>query len=202
MRRFDSVMLVLILTLSLSAALTTGCNKSAPVQEKPSYTPAQAQRGMELVEEWKCNFCHTPAINRGGRAVPDPSRLLSGHPSDEKVPEMSDMIMGSAEYMEFLDNLDNTVWASNDRLVFAANLTPDNETGIGTWTETQFIETMRSGRHMGLGRRILYPMPWQELAQLDDQELIAIFAYLHTIAPVKNQVTPPIVLFRGDGSGV
>lgn len=202
MRRFDSVMLILIFTLSLSAALATGCNKSAPVQEKPSYTHAQVQRGMELVEEWKCNFCHTPTINQGGKAVPDPSRLLSGHPSDEKIPEMSDMIMGSAEYMEFLDNLGNTVWASNDRLVFAANLTPDNETGIGTWTETEFIETMRSGRHMGLGRRILYPMPWQELAELDDQELIAIFAYLHTIAPVKNQVPPPIVLFRGDDGGV
>ena len=116
--------------------------------------------------------------------------------------EMHDMIMGSAEYMEFLDNLDNTVWASNDRLVFASNLTPDNETGIGRWTETQFMQTMRSGRHMGLGRRILYPMPWQELAELDDQDLIAIFAYLHTLEPVNNQVPPPIVLFRGGDGGV
>lgn len=204
MKRSDQIsMSVLMCAILLAAAITTGCGRKAagPGEEvavdRGSYSAVQQERGKVLTEEWKCNFCHTPEIaGPEGKAIPDPDRLLSGHPADEEIPEMGDMILGTAEYMEFLDNLDSTVWASNDRLVFSANITPDNETGIGTWTEEQFIGTMRSGRHMGLGRRILYPMPWQELGELDDADLIAIYAYLLTVKPVENRVPPPIVLFR------
>ena len=49
---------------------------------------------------------------------------------------------------------------------------------------------------MGLGRRILYPMPWQELSALPDGDLISIYAYLRTIKPVSNKVPPPVVLMR------
>ena len=204
MKRSHSIsMLVLIFGISLAAALVAGCGKkpagteSGVTRDKVSYSAAQTERGKELTDEWHCNFCHTPEVaGPDGKAIPDPDRVFSGHPADEEVPEIGDMIMGTAEYMEFLDNLDSTVWASDDRLVFSANITPDNETGIGLWTEEQFIETMRSGRHMGLGRRILYPMPWQELGELDNADLIAIYAYLQTVNPVENQVPPPIVLFR------
>ena len=46
---------------------------------------------------------------------------------------------------------------------FATNLTPDKETGLGAWTEEQFIRAMRSGKHKGEpeGRAILPPMPWK-----------------------------------------
>ncbi len=182
------------------AALGAGCNKNAAQQAAApdvSYTAAQVTRGAELVNEWKCNFCHTPEL-RGpdGKPMPNPERLLSGHPQDEKIPDVSDMVITSDAFMEFLDNLDNTVWASNDMLVFSANLTPDIETGIGTWTDVQFVGTMKRGMHMGLGRRLLYPMPWQELAELPDSDLISIYAYLRTIDPVSNKVPPPVVLYR------
>ena len=107
-----------------------------------------------------------------------------------------DMVMTSPEYMEFLDNLDSTVWATDNRLVFSANLTPDDETGIGTWTEEDFIATIRSGRHQGVGKRLKYPMPWQELAALNDEELAALFAYLRTMKPINNKVPDSVVLFR------
>ncbi len=42
---------------------------------------------------------------------------------------------------------------------FTANLTPDNETGLGKWTLRNFRDTLRTGRHMGQGRPILPPMP-------------------------------------------
>jgi hypothetical protein len=182
------------------AGIAAGCNKSAPGQASApaeSFTAAQVTRGADLVSEWKCNFCHTPEVKGpDGKPIPNPERLLSGHPQDEKIPDVSDMVITSDAFMEFLDNLDNTVWASNDMLVFSANLTPDNETGIGTWTSAQFVATIRQGQHMGLGKRLLYPMPWQELAELPDADLISIYAYLRTVEPVRNKVPPPVVLYR------
>ena len=192
----------IILSLVFAAA---GCNKNKPEEAgtqaetytAASFTPDQVTRGVELVNEWKCNFCHTPEL-RGpdGKPMPNPEKLLSGYPQDEPVPDIADMVINSDAYMEFLDNLDNTVWASNDTLVFAANLTPDAETGIGSLSPEQFVATIRQGQHMGLGKRLLYPMPWQELAELPDADLISIYAYLRTIDPVKNKVPPPIMLVR------
>jgi hypothetical protein len=190
--------------MSLAAA-AAGCSKSSPGDAsapQPAYTASsftaeQVTRGAGLVDEWKCNFCHTPELKGpDGKPMPNPERLLSGHPQDEPVPDVADMVITSDAFMEFLDNLDNTTWASNDTLVFSANLTPDMETGIGPWTPEQFVATIRQGQHMGLGKRLLYPMPWQELAELPDADLISIYAYLRTINPVSNKVPPPVVLYR------
>ena len=74
---------------------------------------------------------------------------------------------------------------------FAANLTPDPETGLGTWTAQQFVDTLRNGRHQGRGRQLLPPMPWQAFGQMDDADLRAIFAYLRTVPAVKNRVPEP-----------
>lgn len=194
-----------VIVLMSLAALAAGCNKGAPGQAsapQPSYTAAsftaeQITRGAGLVDEWKCNFCHTPELKGpDGKPMPNPERLLSGHPQDEPIPDVADMVITSDAFMEFLDNLDNTTWASNDTLVFSANLTPDMETGIGAWTPEQFVATIRQGQHMGLGKRLLYPMPWQELAELPDADLVSIYAYLRTINPVSNKVPPPVMLYR------
>lgn len=146
----------IMITAALLAVLSVSCEKQS-AQAPAGYTQDQVEAGMALVEEWRCNFCHSPRVAGPDGPVPDPDRLLSGHPSDEEVPDLPDMIMTSPEYMEFLDNLDTTVWATDNRLVFSANLTPDEETGIGTWTETMFIETVRSGRHAGVGKEAQVP---------------------------------------------
>jgi len=38
---------------------------------------------------------------------------------------------------------------------YAANLTPNKRTGLGGWTADQFIRTMRTGKHLGVGRPVL-----------------------------------------------
>ncbi len=55
-----------------------------------------------------------------------------------------------------------------------ANLTPDAETGLGKWTADQFIRTMRTGKHLGVGRPVLPPMPWYGVAVLNDAGLKAV----------------------------
>jgi mono/diheme cytochrome c family protein len=165
--------------------------------EKIAYSPERIEIGQAIVEGWNCSFCHSPQIKGpDGKLAPDPKRFMSGHPSEEEIPTMPDMVITTPEWMEFLDNLDSTVWATNNLLVFTANLTPDDETGIGTWTEEEFVETIRQGRHRGIERRIKYPMPWQELSELSDEELLSVYEYLMTLKPVNNKVPPSIVLFR------
>ncbi len=83
-------------------------------------------------------------------------------------------------------------WAGPWGISFAANLTPDAATGLGGWTATQFIQTMRTGKHLGAGRPILPPMPVYALAAMTDPDLKALFAYLKSLKPVQNQVPAPV----------
>jgi hypothetical protein len=77
---------------------------------------------------------------------------------------------------------------------YAANLTPDEDSGIGRWTEEQFKQTLRTGRHLGGegSRPILPPMPWFNYAEMSESDLKAMFAYLRSIPPVKNAVPSAI----------
>jgi len=185
----------LLITMFLLAIV--GCNQKPDPPTVTMYSPERLEIGQAVVEGWNCSFCHTPQIEApDGKLMPDPKRLMSGHPADEEVPTVPDMIISSPEWMEFLDNLDSTVWATDDMLVFSANLTPDDNTGIGTWTEVEFVETIREGRHRGIERRIKYPMPWRELSELSDEELLSVYEYLMSLEPVNNKVPESIVLFR------
>ena len=81
--------------------------------------------------------------------------------------------------------------------MYAKNLTPDLETGIGKWTEQQFLDVFRKGRHID-GRAILPPMPWGMIRHRSDADLKAVFAYLQSIPPIRNtvaesKVPPPVV---------
>lgn len=75
---------------------------------------------------------------------------------------------------------------------FAANLTPDIETGTGSWQLEMFINAMRTGKHLGAGRPILPPMPWEGLGKLSDEDLKALFNYLKSLKPIKNKVPTPL----------
>jgi hypothetical protein len=63
---------------------------------------------------------------------------------------------------------------------------------MGGWTAEQFIQSMRTGKHLGVGRPILPPMPIASLGGLTDSDLKAIFAYLRSIKPISNQVSAPL----------
>jgi hypothetical protein len=55
------------------------------------------------------------------------------------------------------------------------------------------MTAMREGKHMGTSRPILPPMPWQWIGQHTDEDLKAIFAYLKTVKPIRNQVPDPVI---------
>jgi hypothetical protein len=84
-----------------------------------------------------------------------------------------------------------TAWAGAWGVSFAANLTP-HETGLMPWTPDLFIQTLRTGKHLGTGRAILPPMPWFMYAHMSDEDLRAVFAYLRSLPAINNQVPAPI----------
>jgi mono/diheme cytochrome c family protein len=71
--------------------------------------------------------------------------------------------------------------------VIAANITPDRDTGIGGWTDEQFIRALTKGRAPG-GVRLYPAMPYPAYAKMSKQDLSALKAYLNTLNPVHNRV--------------
>ena len=68
-----------------------------------------------------------------------------------------------------------------------SNLTPDAETGIGRWTEEDFIRTMRTGVNPS-GVELHPFMPWRELRRMTDDDLRAMYRYLRSIPAIRNEV--------------
>ena len=63
----------------------------------------------------------------------------------------------------------------------AANITPDRATGIGAWTEADFVRALRTGRRPD-GRELRAEfMPWKNFAHFTDDELAAMWMYLRTV---------------------
>jgi hypothetical protein len=148
-------------------------------------------RGKYLVVTGACEDCHSPWTKGPKGPMPDPARAYAGHPADAKLSPPPRMTEGWV--MATFGT--HTAFAGPWGVSYAANLTPDKETGLGNWTEEMFISALRKGRHAGVERQILPPMPWQSYSHFTDQDLKAVFAYLRTLKPVKNAVpspTPPM----------
>jgi mono/diheme cytochrome c family protein len=79
-------------------------------------------------------------------------------------------------------------------VVVSANISPDPETGIGRWSERQFIDKFYEYKEYAehgspkVGPEGFTLMPWLSLTRLPEEELAAIFAYLKTRPPVRNPV--------------
>jgi mono/diheme cytochrome c family protein len=146
-------------------------------------------RGKFLVESTGCHDCHTPLKMGPNGPEPDMTRALSGHPAEMKMPPppapSGPWIGSMAATM--------TAWAGPWGVSYTANLTPHKDNGLGSWTEQQFIDMMRTGRHQGRGREILPPMPWTAYKNMTDADLKAMFAYLRSLPPNANKVPDPVI---------
>lgn len=68
-----------------------------------------------------------------------------------------------------------------------SNLTPDDETGIGRWGEDDFLRAIRTGVNPQ-GDSIHPFMPWREVRRMRDDDLRAIYRYLRTVPPIRNEI--------------
>jgi hypothetical protein len=148
------------------------------------------ERGRYLVDTGGCHDCHTPKIfTPDGRMTLNTELLLSGHPADAALPTYDAAWVKPGQWVIMTQDL--TAYVGPWGVTYAANLTSDEQTGIGLWKKEHFIGAMRSGKHMGEGRPIMPPMPWEGIANYTDEDLGAIFAYLQSTQPVKNAVPAP-----------
>ena len=147
------------------------------------------RRGKYLVDTvGACGHCHTP---RAG-AEYNMDMYLAGHPANAPYPRYNFSMMQQGIFI--LTSPQMSAFSGPFGTSFASNLTPDNETGLGEWTEQMFIAAMRTGYHQGneSNRKIFPPMPTKHYAQMNDADLKAIWTYLQTIKPVRNEVSPPL----------
>lgn len=121
--------------------------------------------GAYLVNAAACTECHTPIDDRG---QPLPGKQFAGGSVFRLPPQ-------------------------NFRSV-SANITPDADTGIGTWTEQQFIDKFKGfevPNHNVLSeaeQRQNTVMPWTLFAGMTREDLSAIYAYLRTLPPVVSRI--------------
>ena len=178
---------------AVALMVTVACTATPDVSTAAAKDPASAQlaRGKYLVAIGGCNDCHTP-LKMGPRGPePDMTRYLSGHPES--------MVMPPAPKLEmpwmYAGNATNTAYAGPWGISYAINLTSDEATGLGQWTEHGFVQALTTGRHLGIatGRMIMPPMPWPAYAQMSDEDVKAMFAFLRTVPAIRNRVPDAIV---------
>ena len=141
-------------------------------------------RGAYLVTAFGCADCHTPLKPGPHGPEQDKSRALSGHP--ENV-HLSPPPKADASWTWF-GAATNTAFAGPWGITYASNLTPDPDTGLGRWKAEDFVQAMKTGKHVGVARPIMPPMPWPALSHLTEDDLRAMFQYLHTLPPIRNRV--------------
>lgn len=149
------------------------------------YTDEQIERGRYLTTISGCNDCHTPWALGPNGPEPDMSRMLSGHPEGLVMSEPP--MLGESPWV-WIGAGTNTAFAGPWGVSYAINLTPDDNTGIGIWTEEIFFNTLRQGRHWGVARPILPPMPWTNYRQMSDDDLRSVYAFLRSIPAISNRV--------------
>ncbi len=168
------------------------CNSAVSKDEKKDTALSQSQlveRGNYLVSSIGCDDCHSP--KRMGPHGPEiiPELRLSGYPANRPIvkPDATNLKQG---YVLMGGDLTSSVgpWGMS----FSANISSDSS-GIGAWTEQNFLTAIRQGKMKGLenNRDMLPPMPWYNFKNLKDEDLKAIFAYLKSTPPVANVVPAP-----------
>jgi len=129
----------------------------------------QVERGRYLVELLGCGSCHTDGALEG-------------------APQLKMSLAGSSMGIAW----SNPMGDQYPGIVYPPNITPDQETGIGDWSDSQIGNAVRAGFGQHAGRRIAV-MPWQGYAKLINEDVEAIVAYLRSVPPVHHEVPDEVV---------
>jgi mono/diheme cytochrome c family protein len=78
--------------------------------------------------------------------------------------------------------------------LYSSNITPDMETGIGGYTDVDFLNALRRGIARG-GKRLYPAMPYPSYALISDADALAIKAFLFSLAPVRAPPPPNTLAF-------
>ena len=169
-------MILVVIALLLVGAITMTIGwrpfigpKARPLTgRKFERTPERLKRGEYLVENLGCFDCHS-------------EHDWTKHPAP--------MIEGTrgAGFASF-------PLAGLPGRIVASNITPDPETGAGTWSDDQLARAIREG--IGHDGRALFPlMPYQAFAHMSEEDLASVIVYIRSIPPVHKMLPPTEIIF-------
>lgn len=163
-----------------------------PVTAQYGGFDSQVKWGERLVFIGGCNDCHTPKKMGPNGPELDMSLMLSGHPAAAPAPEFD---AKEAAKKGLVVTQTFTAWTGPWGTTFAANLTSDS-TGIGNWTEAQFVKCLKEKKWMGIDntRPLMPPMSMMPVTEMSEDEIKAIFAYLKTTPGIKNVIPEAVLL--------
>jgi mono/diheme cytochrome c family protein len=162
------ILLVAAITLTVGWRPFLGPRARALTDRKFESTPERLARGRYLANNVTgCTYCHSEHDWKAPGGPPLEAKLGAGQVFPEK-------------------NLPG--------LVIAPNLTPDPETGAGTWSDDQFARAIREG--IGHDARTLFPlMPYVEYRNMSDEDLASIVVYIRSLPPVRNPLPKTEIIF-------
>ncbi len=120
-----------------------------------------------------------------GAYMTNASGCVECHTQVDKGQIIPDKMFGGGRDFKFPDG----------STVFSSNITPDKESGIGSWTEEMFIARFKSyvdstyTNPSVTNGEFNSVMPWTMYGQMTEEDLAAIYAYLKSVKPISNSVT-------------
>lgn len=154
------ILLCLGITFTIGWRPIIGPRSRALTDRKFAATPARLARGQYLVDSvMGCVGCHSEQDFTKPGAPPLASKRGAG-----------------------------LVWAATDTpWIVAPNITPDPETGAGTWSDDTLARAIREG--IGHDGRALFPiMPYPNFRRMSDEDLASVIVYIRSLPPVRNQL--------------
>ena len=162
-----AILLVVAISLTIGWRPFLGPRTRALTDRKFESTPDRLARGRYLANAVAgCLDCHSPHDWTAEGGPPVQSKLGAGQPFPGKFPGP----------------------------VIAPNITPDPETGAGSWSDDQLARAIREGiSHDG---RTLFPlMPYQNFRNMSDEDLASLVVYLRTLPAVRNPLPRTEIIF-------
>ena len=163
-----AVLLAIAITLTVGWRPFLGPRARALTSRTFERTPQRLERGRYIATALSgCIYCHT-AHNW---AAPDTPMVAGKEGAGEVLP-----------------------YADLPGRIVASNLTPDPETGAGSWTDDQLARAIREG--VGHDGRALFPMmPYKHYHNMSDEDLASVVVYLRSLPPVQNQLPATEIVF-------
>lgn len=173
-KAFGWSLVIFILLAGVGISLTVGWRPFIGPRARPTTsrvierTPERVARGKYLVENVVgCLVCHTP------------------HDWSSRVSALAGGNLGAGEEMP-MKGLPGKV--------FAPNITPDMETGAGSWTDDQLARAIREGIGHD-GRALFTMMPYEKFRSMSDEDLASVIVYLRALPPVRHEVPKTEIIF-------
>ena len=169
------VVVCLALLLAIAITFTIGWRPFIGPRARPltsrtfERTPERWSRGKYIVENWAaCADCHSP------------------HDWTKHDAPILPGMEGAGQDMSMLKGLPGQV--------VAPNLTPDPETGSGTWSDDALARAIREGVGHD-GRALFNLMPYEGYRQMPDEDLASVVVFLRSLPPVRNPLLKTSLIF-------